>query len=89
VFQVDWNDTAATRLVSIVRDASPGLRRRIRTALDRIDVAMLNDPSRVGESQAGGLRVEIFEPLTIWFRVNVRLQRVLIVRVRIPPKWMD
>jgi hypothetical protein len=77
------------QLVNIVRGASPALRRRIREGLDRIDLAMLNDPTQVGESRPDGVRVGVFEPFTIWFRVNVRLQRVFVVRVRIPPKWMD
>jgi hypothetical protein len=86
VFTVEWLDIATMELAARMREASPELRRAIGQAIRQVDITSAYNPDQLGESRGPGTRIICIDPLVLQFSVNVRLQKVLILELRIPKR---
>lgn len=77
----EWANRASDVLADIWVEATPDERDQIERAVLRANNELADDPANKGESRAGGLRVLISPPLTLWFRV-LPGQRARVVNVR-------
>lgn len=73
-------------LAAQMRTASSDLRGKIASALREIETQLNREPEKFGESRARGMRVAFFGPLVLWFSVNVRVERVFVLKLRLPPR---
>jgi hypothetical protein len=82
-FQVRWREEAANTMLAAWNVASPADQHLINRATFEMDSALEKNPDQLGESRAAGMRVHTIPPLTVHYRINVRLGTVLIEHARV------
>jgi plasmid stabilization system protein ParE len=78
-YTVIWKPTAERQLTRIWLDAED--RNAVRAAADEVDHQLADNPSEVGESRSGTLRVVFHGPLLISFHARHEDRLVYVVRV--------
>jgi len=78
-YDVTWKENAYLQLVEIWEEARDNS--DLRQAIRAINFDLSDDPSTKGESRSDGRRVFFAPPLAIIFRVNFRLNDVVIIDI--------
>jgi hypothetical protein len=80
MYRLQWRDSVTRDLLQAAARADPVLHDRIIAAMSEAEAILEREADIAGESREPGIRLLITPPLSITFRVNVRLQEVHIVR---------
>jgi hypothetical protein len=83
MYRVIWWDLAFDRMDAYVR-RHPGRKAEFAVALRELTAALTSGPAEIGESRVQPYRVEVFEPLTVFFRPDPDEQCVYVVWVHLP-----
>jgi hypothetical protein len=83
MYRVDWLQSVVDELAKSWLQADSAQRKAITAASHKIDKGLQQDPLNVGESRAGGRRIEFFAPLAVTFEVDDEAKTVTILHVRV------
>ena len=81
MFAVVWANKALDELADIWVIATPELRDRIETSVQRLGRQLQDDPSALGESRANNRRVAFDPPIAIIYRIDTAGRAVVITHV--------
>ena len=79
--QVVWLQSAMEELARLWLAEDAPTRKTITAAVHQIDTAIQFDPWLQGESRTTGERVYFVSPLGVLFKINIRLQQVVIISI--------
>lgn len=81
---VEWEESARDELADIWVQATSAERPGIEQAVLAAERELADDPMAVGESRFDHVRVEVWEPLTVWYTVSADGSRVRIFHIHRP-----
>jgi hypothetical protein len=83
MYRLQWRDSVTRELLEATAKADASLHDRIMTAMSKVETILESEADTAGESREPGTRLLIVPPLSVTFRVNIRLQEVLIIHAKV------
>jgi hypothetical protein len=82
-FRLQWQQSVSRDLLEAMSRAEPSFRPIILSAISDVEAILAKEADTAGESREPGVRFLVHSPLTVLYKVNMRLREVFIFQARV------